>query len=1021
VTLFAGRAGDVDRRLASQVAGFAAAAIAVMALIGWWASMPLLSSWGSAMMTPVDAANIAALGLALMCPVRESRVVFAIGLVVAVVGVVGFGLNHGLVQLPQVAPDIASPGAGSGMGLAIAAAAAALALSRFERHHVLALMLAGLGGAMAVFAIVEYLAGLEELHGRVKSPGLPTPVSVLCVVIGIPLRIGTIPAPRKSQPLWRLLIVLACAILAPLLLLSVYAGFRITDAQFEQARKDLAKEAHALSAAVDHEINGDIERLQALATSPSLRRGDFAEFQRQAEAPLASGHSGNIMLIDRDMRQLVNTWVPFGTAMPKAIVRAPVERALATGKPQVTGLFLGPFSRQLLFSIIVPVQIEGENRYALVRSPDRSLVTGLLKSHDLPPDWQAMVADAAHRVIARSGEEENGSIGTELPASQWRRAGPGGVFERADPEGRAVLEAYALSNLTGWEAIVWEPKTLVEAPIRALWATIASVALLGFTLAVGLALLLGRIIARSVGQTARAAAALGQGGPLPSEETPVAEVNTLMAELRRAAAMRQATEDLLRDSEARFRAMFEVSSVGKIETECGTGRFLAANAAMCRLVGYSEAELLAMTAFDITHPDECERDRQLVNRLLAGELPAFDVEKRYIRKDGTPVWVQVTANLIRDESGRPLRSMAVIQDLTARKQAEQELQASKDRLQLAFDATRLGWWHFDPVHRRLSGDERANEIFDLPKDGGTVEEIEEKRMHPDDLQRVRAAFAASLDPADPKPLAIEYRIRLDDGGVRWVENHGLAAFEGAGAERRLVGFVGTVQDITERKEREEKERLLMGEINHRAKNMLSVVDAIAHQTAARGPEDFVERFSERIQALSANQDLLVRNEWNGVDIADLVRAQLAHFADLIGFRIAVQGPNLRLTPAAAQAIGLALHELATNAGKYGALSTEGGHVDVGWGTDGMTFTMSWTERGGPPVSAPERRGFGTIVMEAMAERSVGGAVNLDFPPSGVTWRLTCPAANVLEPGWGMVSDFHPVRWRAGDAPAVRAP
>src|SRR6202008_2218968 len=106
--------------------------------------------------------------------------------------------------------------------------------------------------------------------------------------------------------------------------------------------------------------------------------------------------------------------------------------------------------------------------------------------------------------------------------------------------------------------------------------------------------------------------------------------------------------------------------------------------------------------------------------------------------------------------------------------------------------------------------------------------------------------------------------------------------EGAGAGRQVVSFVGTAQDITERKEREEREHLLMREINHRAKNMLSVVDSIAHQTATRNPEDFIERFSERIQALSANQDLLVRNEWRGVDIEDLVRAQLAHFADLIG-------------------------------------------------------------------------------------------------------------------------------------------
>jgi two-component sensor histidine kinase len=248
-----------------------------------------------------------------------------------------------------------------------------------------------------------------------------------------------------------------------------------------------------------------------------------------------------------------------------------------------------------------------------------------------------------------------------------------------------------------------------------------------------------------------------------------------------------------------------------------------------------------------------------------------------------------------------------------------------------------------------------------------------------------------------------------------VENHGLAYFQGVGRARRAVSVVGTVQDITERKESDEKEHLLMREINHRAKNILSVVHAIAHQTATREPEHFVERFSERIQALSANQDLLVRNEWNGVEIADLVPAQLAHFAGIIGSRIVLHGPQLRLKAASAQAVGLALHELATNAGKYGALSTDNGRVDVSWGTEGDTFTMSWTESDGPPVSAPQRRGFGTVVMEAMAARSVGGAVQLDCAPSGLIWRLTCPAANALEPGRGVASNFHPDRLASTDA------
>src|SRR5712671_965967 len=116
----------------------------------------------------------------------------------------------------------------------------------------------------------------------------------------------------------------------------------------------------------------------------------------------------------------------------------------------------------------------------------------------------------------------------------------------------------------------------------------------------------------------------------------------------------------------------------------------------------------------------------------------------------------------------------------------------------------------------------------------------------------------------------------------------------------------------------------MSEINHRAKNMLSLVQAIARQTSAREPEDFIERFTERIQALAANQDLLVRNDWHGVDVEDLVRAQLAHFADLVGPRIAVDGPRLRLNTSAAHAVGLALDELATDAGKHVALSLDSG-------------------------------------------------------------------------------------------------
>jgi two-component sensor histidine kinase len=239
---------------------------------------------------------------------------------------------------------------------------------------------------------------------------------------------------------------------------------------------------------------------------------------------------------------------------------------------------------------------------------------------------------------------------------------------------------------------------------------------------------------------------------------------------------------------------------------------------------------------------------------------------------------------------------------------------------------------------------------------------------------------------------IELMIRTKDGRERlWSI---VAAPLGTLSDGRRL-FICVAQDMTERKAHEEQVHFLMREAYHRVKNLLGLVQTIARQSG-RGSEEFVGRFIERIQALAANQDLLVLNQWQGTSLEDLVRAQLAHFADLVGSRIMVHGPKLHLNAAAAQAIGLAIHELATNAGKYGALSTDTGRVEVDWRRDGETFAMSWTERGGPPVRAPDHQGFGTTVIDAMVKRAVDGDVELDYASVGLKWRLTCPAANALE-------------------------
>jgi two-component sensor histidine kinase len=206
----------------------------------------------------------------------------------------------------------------------------------------------------------------------------------------------------------------------------------------------------------------------------------------------------------------------------------------------------------------------------------------------------------------------------------------------------------------------------------------------------------------------------------------------------------------------------------------------------------------------------------------------------------------------------------------------------------------------------------------------------------------------------------------------------------------------TNRDITERKAHEEYVHLLMREVSHRAKNILSVVQAIAQQTACKNPEQFLKHFSERVRALSANHDLLLRNEWKGVDVDDLVHSQLAPFADLIGLRVAVRGPKLRLNAAAAQAIGFAFYELTTNAGKYGALDRRRAHRHL-VAARGQYAHHQLDRKRGPPVVPPTWEGFGSTVINTMVKQSLGGEVSLHYAPSGHRWQLTCPATNALEP------------------------
>jgi len=218
----------------------------------------------------------------------------------------------------------------------------------------------------------------------------------------------------------------------------------------------------------------------------------------------------------------------------------------------------------------------------------------------------------------------------------------------------------------------------------------------------------------------------------------------------------------------------------------------------------------------------------------------------------------------------------------------------------------------------------------------------------------------------------------------------------------ILGTTSVAVDVSERKANEDQLRLLLRELTHRCKNLLAVIHAIARQTASRtrSVEDFLDRFSARLVAIGASHDLLIADDWHGASLRMLVEQQLGEHADRFGEQIAIEGEDVMLKPEAVQNLGLALHELATNAQKYGSLSEPDGQVSIRWQfcEEASKLRLTWQEKGGPPVRPPERSGFGRAMIETVVSRALEGDVNLTFPPKGVRCVILIPSAQVTSRG-----------------------
>lgn len=462
---------------------------------------------------------------------------------------------------------------------------------------------------------------------------------------------------------------------------------------------------------------------------------------------------------------------------------------------------------------------------------------------------------------------------------------------------------------------------------------------------------------------------------------------------------RDVTQERLADKRLRNVLDNLFAFVGVLEPD---GTLVEANRAPLEVAGITAEDVIGKKFWDCYWwsyaPDIQKQLQEACARAREGEIVRYDVEVRVAGEH--LLWIDFQLSPLRDDDGTVVNLIPSGINISDRKAMVEALKTSHDTFQNLVASSPFGIYTVDADFRLAHVSDGAQSVFSnvRPLIGRDLAEAMRIIWPEPFASEAIALFRHTLATGERyhAPTTIESRQDSKD-----VESYDWMIERITMPDGRL-GVVCNFYDLSERQRYDEHVRFLMREVNHRAKNLLTVVMSMARQTARSSPPaDFIDRFSQRLQALSGSQDLIVRGNWGGVSVKDLVASQIKHLGDeMLGKRIAIDGPEIVLTPAAAQGIGMALHELSTNALKYGSLSGPVGTVSIVWDTmeDGGAFQIRWSEQDGPLVTQPQTGGFGRTVIERMAAISVDGDVELLYAPAGVRWALTAPVNAIAAVG-----------------------